>query len=261
MGDSLVNHAIIASALDVGYRSATGAVTTVLENFEVAIEAGEFLTVIGPSGCGKSTFLRAVADLVEPMRGTLSVLGDKAEQARRNRLVSFVFQDATLLPWRSVIANVLLPVQIGSRINKSDIVEAEKLLDLLGLSTLRDRYPRQLSGGQRQRVAIARALISRPKILLMDEPFGALDEITRDRLNDELLRIWRSTKTTIVFVTHSILEAAYLGERVIVLQANPGRIQRVFDLRDLRSGSTALSREDPRLVSAMRDMRAELAMC
>ncbi len=164
----------------------------------------------------------------------MSVLGGTAEQARRQRNIGFVFQDATLLPWRSALENVRLPLEVGGKARLSAdnaMSDPHYLLDLVGLSGREDALPSELSGGMRQRVAIARALVGNPAILLMDEPFGALDEITRDRLNDELLRIWRDTGTTIIFVTHSLSEAAYLGERVVVMAANPGRIVEEMDLR------------------------------
>lgn len=252
--------AIEARSLDMGYALANGASTTVLKGFELTLAAGEFVTIIGPSGCGKSTFLRAVADLLEPLSGTLSVLEGTAAEARKRREISFVFQDSTLLPWRTVMQNVLLPQHIGGW-RQTGGARAESLLELMGLTGLENRYPSQLSGGQRQRVAIARALISEPRILLMDEPFGALDEITRDRLNDELLRLWRRTGTTILFVTHSIMEAAYLGQRVMVLAANPGRIHALHDLRSLKGPEGDCSREDPRLVNLMATLRRELAAC
>ncbi len=253
--------AIEARSLDVGYFSPSGKAAAVLQNFDLTVPAGEFLTIIGPSGCGKSTFLRAVADLLEPLRGSLAVLGGKPSAARRRRDVSFVFQDSTLLPWRTVLQNVTLPLDVGTAQVRHGGPSAAELLDLMGLKGFEQRYPAQLSGGQRQRVAIARALMSSPRILLMDEPFGALDEITRDRLNDELLRIWRNTGATILFVTHSIMEAAYLGQRVMVLAANPGRIHAVHDLRPLKEADGSCRREAPAMVEAMAELRRELERC
>jgi NitT/TauT family transport system ATP-binding protein len=232
----------------------------VLQDFDLDVPEGEFLTIIGPSGCGKSTFLRAVADLLPPLRGSLAVLGGSPAEARRRRDVSFVFQDSTLLPWRTALQNVTLPDDVGRAPLRPDAPSAMDLLELMGLNGMEARYPAQLSGGQRQRVAIARALISRPRILLMDEPFGALDEITRDRLNDELLKLWRQTGTTILFVTHSIMEAVYLGERVMVLAANPGRIHAVHDMRSIKT-SVGIRREQPELVEAMAVLRRELERC
>ena len=254
-------YAIRAKGLDVGYRDLSGKAAVILKDFDLDVEEGEFLTIIGPSGCGKSTFLRAVADLLTPLSGSLEVLGGQAHEARRRREVSFVFQDATLLPWRTVAKNISLPKDVGRQGARTGLPSATELLDLMGLPGFEDRYPSQLSGGQRQRVAIARALISQPRILLMDEPFGALDEITRDRLNDELLKLWRRTGATILFVTHSIMEAAYLGQRVMVLAANPGRIQAVHDLRPLKDQDGVPSREDPRMVAAMAELRRDLARC
>lgn len=254
-------YAIRAKGLDVGYRDPSGKAAVVLKGFDLDVAEGEFLTIIGPSGCGKSTFLRAVADLLPPLSGSLEVLGGQAHDARRRRDVSFVFQDATLLPWRTVAGNISLPNDVGGKSARAGTPSVTELLDLMGLSGFERRFPSQLSGGQRQRVAIARALISQPRILLMDEPFGALDEITRDRLNDELLKLWRRTGTTILFVTHSIMEAAYLGQRVMVLAANPGRIHAVHDLRPLKSADGECSREDPRMVSVMAELRRDLAQC
>jgi NitT/TauT family transport system ATP-binding protein len=261
MSEDHRNIAIEARELDVGYRTPAGKPAVVLKNFDLVVPEGEFLTIIGPSGCGKSTFLRAVADLLEPVSGSLLVLGGHASEARRRRDVAFVFQDSTLLPWRTVIENVSLPHDVGGGARHSTGPSAESLLDLMGLKGLENRYPSQLSGGQRQRVAIARALITEPRILLMDEPFGALDEITRDRLNDELLKLWRRTGSTILFVTHSIMEAAYLGQRVMVLAANPGRVHAVHDLRALKSADGTCSREDSQVVAAMAELRRELALC
>jgi NitT/TauT family transport system ATP-binding protein len=231
-----------AEAFDAARRAASPAVTlrgvgvrfftgrrsvTALSGIDLTVARGELLTLLGPSGCGKSTLLRAVADLVAPSSGAIDVLGSSAEAARRRRDIGFVFQDPALLPWRSALANVALPLEIADgRRHRGKATPAE-LLALVGLGGWEHAYPHELSGGMRQRVAIARALVSDPKILLMDEPFGALDEITRDRLNEELRRVWRETGTTILFVTHSIYEAAFLGQRVLVLAANPGRVREV----------------------------------
>lgn len=253
--------AVKAEGLSVGYKSLSGEAVAVLRDFDLEVPEGDFLTIIGPSGCGKSTVLRAVADLLPPLEGQLQVLGGPAAESRLRRDVSFVFQDSTLLPWRTVLQNVTLPHDVGNAPVSKEASSALELLDLMGLKGMEGRYPAQLSGGQRQRVAIARALVSRPRILLMDEPFGALDEITRDRLNDELLRLWRQTGTTILFVTHSIMEAAYLGQRVMVLAANPGRIHAVHDMRSLKAADGSVQREEPRLVEAMASLRRELERC
>ncbi|MCA0434819.1 MAG: ABC transporter ATP-binding protein [Proteobacteria bacterium] len=250
--------AIESSGLSVGYRDGKGRKVPVLSQFDLRLRRGEFVCIIGPSGCGKSTFLRAVADLLEPLSGSLSVLGSTPAEVRQRRAVSFVFQDATLLPWRRVIDNVLLPANVGGAHIAGSRESAIELLRILGIEALRDRFPSQLSGGQRQRVAIARALLTKPDILLMDEPFGALDEITRDRLNDELLKLWRQTGTTIIFVTHSIMEACYLGQRVLVLAANPGRVLANHDLTALK-GEGPCSRESPVMTRIMSELRADLA--
>ncbi len=251
--------AIGAERLEVGYRDGRFGVT-VLRDVDLTVPCGEFLTILGPSGCGKSTLLRVIANLLDPIGGRITVLGTTAANARTARKTGFVFQDATLLPWRSVVQNIRLPADVGGRqakpISNSRI---DDVMALLGLSGLERRYPSQLSGGQRQRVAIARALIDEPEILLMDEPFGALDEITRDRLNDELLSIWRKTGTTILFVTHSIEEAVYLGQRIMVLGANPGRILSIRDLRPIKSAENACRREDPAIVEEIALQRRLLA--
>ena len=198
-----------------------------LENISFSLPAGSFLTLLGPSGCGKSTLLRVVADVIAPSAGSVRVFGHAPFEARRHREIGFVFQDATLLPWRSAIDNVRLPLQVGGGAHSRCRRSPEELLALVGLSGWEHAMPHELSGGMRQRVAIARALLGDPRILLMDEPFGALDEITRDRLNDELLDVWRETGTTILFVTHSIYEAAYLGQQVLMLAAHPGRVRQI----------------------------------
>lgn len=204
---------------------------TALEDVSFEIEEGSFLSLLGPSGCGKSTLLRVVADLVPPTEGSVTVLGGSAEAARRDHALGFVFQDAALLPWRTAIQNVALPLEVGGRgALPAGAPTPTELLALVGLAGWENAFPHELSGGMRQRVSIARALVGGPKVLLMDEPFGALDEITRDHLNEELLRIWQETRTTILFVTHSIYEATFLGQTVLVLAANPGRVREVVPI-------------------------------
>jgi len=199
-----------------------------LEGVSLAVGPGEFVSLLGPSGCGKSTLLRLVSDILAPTDGTISVAGEAPATARRRRAFGFVFQDATLLAWRDAEQNVLLPLEIAAD-GRNARERAKNLLELVGLARFGGSYPWQLSGGMRQRVAIARALITEPKILLMDEPFGALDEITREYMNLELLRIWEATATTILFVTHSSPEAVFLSDRVIVMGTSPGRVK--LDLR------------------------------
>ena len=206
---------------------------TALQDISLDIGEGEFWTILGPSGCGKSTMLRLVSDLVPPASGSVEILGKSTEAARLAREFAFVFQDPTLLPWRSALKNVELPLEIGRRrgiaVPRGDRTPRE-LLALVGLGDRSDALPSELSCGMRQRVAIARALVCQPKLLLMDEPFGALDEMTRDRLNLQLLDIWKETGTTILFVTHSIPEAVFLGQKVLMLMAHPGRIKEVVDI-------------------------------
>ncbi len=195
---------------------------TILEDFDLTVEKGEFVAVVGASGVGKSTLLRIVAGLIPAAAGTVQVA---AAAAPDRRPYAMVFQDARLLPWRRVARNVEFGAEGLSLDRKSRRARAEAALSLVGLGSHGQRYPHQLSGGQRQRVAIARALAVEPEILLMDEPFGALDAITRASLQDELVRLWRETGKTIIFVTHDIEEAVYLADRVILLGGKPGRIQ------------------------------------
>jgi NitT/TauT family transport system ATP-binding protein len=221
---------------------------TALDRVSFEVAEGSFLSLLGPSGCGKSTLLRVVADLVVPSAGAVTVLGATPKEARQRRMLGFVFQDPALLPWRTAIANVELPLEVGGRppLAPGETTPSE-LLALVGLKGWENAYPHELSGGMRQRVSIARALVGAPRVLLMDEPFGALDEITRDHLNEELLRIWRETSTTILFVTHSIYEAAFLGEQVLVLAANPGRVSEIVTT-DLPVGRDLDVRETERFV-------------
>ncbi len=217
---------------------------TALENVSFSVEKGGFLSLLGPSGCGKSTLLRVVADLVEPSSGDVAVLGMSPREARLKRSLGFVFQDAALLPWRTALQNVELPLEVGGvKALPKGAPTPRELMALVGLAGWEGSFPHELSGGMRQRVSIARALLGGPRLLLMDEPFGALDEITRDRLNEELRRIWQETGTTILFVTHSVYEALYLGEQVLVLAANPGRVSDLVQVdlprdRDLKIRDT-----------------------
>jgi NitT/TauT family transport system ATP-binding protein len=233
---------------------------TALQNVTVDLPEHGFVSLLGPSGCGKSTLLRVVADLLTPSAGTVSVLGSTSEQARKNRELGFVFQDAALLPWRTAIDNVRLPLQVGGGAKIAGNDSPEALLELVGLQGRENAYPHELSGGMRQRVAIARALVCRPRVLLMDEPFGALDEITRDRLNEELLRIWGRTGTTILFVTHSIPEAVFLSQQVLVLSSHPGRIREVVGI-DLPFPRQLAVRDTPEFTARTAHLRRLLASC
>jgi NitT/TauT family transport system ATP-binding protein len=231
-----------------------------LRQIDLRVEQGEFLSLLGPSGCGKSTLLRVIADLVPTSEGEISVLGASPALARERRDIGFVFQDAALLPWRNVLANVSLPLEVAGAGRRPDGPTPRELLELVGLSGWEQAYPHELSGGMRQRVSIARALVSAPRILLMDEPFGALDEITRDRMNDELLRIWRETRTTVLFVTHSIYEAAYLGQRVLVMATRPGRVQEVVSVELPQPRQLSL-RESIEFVTLAARLRTVLETC
>jgi NitT/TauT family transport system ATP-binding protein len=252
--------AIDCRDVTVRFSSERGSVTA-LENVSLTLTEGGFLTLLGPSGCGKSTLLRVIADIVQPVTGTVTVLGQAPSSARRDRQIGFVFQDAALLPWRNAVDNVRLPLEVGGkRTLPSGAQGPEDLLHLVGLGGWEKALPHELSGGMRQRVAIARALIGGPRVLLMDEPFGALDEITRDRLNEELLRIWRNTGTTIVFVTHSIYEAAFLGQQVLVLAARPGRVRELVPVALPEPRNLAV-RETPAFVALAAHLRAVLETC
>jgi NitT/TauT family transport system ATP-binding protein len=234
-----------------------------LVGIDLTLAAGEFVSLIGPSGCGKSTLLRIVGDLTTPSSGAVTVNGKPAAQARRDRDYGMVFQSPILFDWRSVQRNVELPLEINGTPKADRIRRAAEHLALVELSDFAAHYPWQLSGGMQQRVAIARALVLDPAILLMDEPFGALDEMTRERMNMELLKIWERTQTTVLFVTHSIAEAVFLSTRVVVMSARPGRISSVVDI-DLPRERTAETRETEayfRLVTEVREaLRGDEAM-
>jgi NitT/TauT family transport system ATP-binding protein len=229
--------------------------TTALQEIDLDINPGEFVSLIGPSGCGKSTLLRVIGDLISPSDGKVVVNGKSAHQARLDRDYGIVFQDAVLYDWRTVAKNIALPLELGGWDKRRRRKRIDEMLELVELDGFADHYPWQLSGGMQQRVSIARALSFSPALLLMDEPFGALDEMTRERLNAELLQIWAETRSTIVFVTHSIAEAVFLSTRVVVMSPRPGRISSVIEI-DLPQPRTAATREEPRffeLVTAVRE--------
>ena len=204
------------------FRTTSGGTVRALERVDLTIGASEFIAIVGPSGCGKTTLLRIIAGLEAGFGGTFRLAGEKVNGPSRD--IGIVFQDATLLPWRTVLNNVLLPAQVLRMSEASAKAAAHRLLDLVGLKGFEDKYPHELSGGMRQRVAIARALVHDPAVLLMDEPFGSLDALTRENMGLELLKIWDAARKTVFLITHSISEAVFLSDRVIVLSPRPGRI-------------------------------------
>ena len=225
-----------------------------LEDIELDIRPGEFVSLIGPSGCGKSTLLRIVGDLIQPSAGDVVVNGKSAHQARLDRDYGIVFQDAVLFDWRTVEKNIALPLETLRWDRRRRTERVRELMELVELKGFEKHHPWQLSGGMQQRVSIARALSFHPSLLLMDEPFGALDEMTRERLNLELLRIWEQSGSTVVFVTHSIAEAVFLSTRVVVMSARPGRIVGIVDV-DLAQPRGSETREEPRFAELIRDVR------
>jgi NitT/TauT family transport system ATP-binding protein len=221
------------------------------------VYAGEFMSLVGPSGCGKSTLLRIVADLIPPTSGRIWIKGKTPAQARHDRDYGIIFQAPTLYDWRTVQANVELPLEVMGYPVEERHRLADEMIELVGLSEFGESFPRQLSGGMQQRVAIARALSFRPAILLMDEPFAALDEITRERLNAELLRIWSQTGVTVLFVTHNIGDAVFLSDRVAVMSPRPGRIVSIVPI-DLPRPRTDATRQESRYFERKAEVRAWL---
>jgi NitT/TauT family transport system ATP-binding protein len=219
-----------------------GPAQTVLDSLSLAISKGEFVSLIGPSGCGKSTVLKLISGLALPTAGTIAVDGMTPKNARE--IISFLFQDATLLPWRTVRQNVGLGLELEGVVEARRREKISMLLDLVGLREMANAYPRELSGGMKMRVSIARALATNPRLLLMDEPFAALDEMSRDRLNEELLRLREEQKWTAMFVTHSVAEAVFLSTRIVVLAPNPGRVHVILPI-DLPWPRTAALRDTP----------------
>ena len=231
--------------------------TIALSGIDLEIGRGEFVSLIGPSGCGKSTLLRLIGDLTAPSEGSVEVNGKPAHGARLAREYGMVFQAPVLFEWRTVEANVELPLELLGMDRAQRRARVREMLELVELGDFARHHPYQLSGGMQQRVAIARALALQPAILLMDEPFGALDEMTRERMNSEVLRIWQQTGTTIVFVTHSIPEAVFLSTRVVVMSARPGRITRLVDV-PLPHPRGEETREDPRYFRLVTEVREAL---
>ena len=228
-----------------------------LSDIDLAIEPGEFVALIGPSGCGKSTLLRLIANLISPTGGSIEVNGKSPEQARRDQDYGMAFQQSGLFEWRTVQKNVELPLEVKGWSKRDRASRATEMLELVKLGDFAEHMPWQLSGGMQQRVAIARALASHPPLLLMDEPFGALDEMTREHMQAELLRICAAAETTVVFVTHSIPEAVYLSDRVVVMTPRPGRITTVVDV-DLGGGRDEDTREDQRFFEKITEVREAL---
>jgi len=255
----LDNQLPVVSIRDVTkvYNAGGGDRVKALDTITLDIYPGEFVSLLGPSGCGKSTLLRLIGDLIAPSTGTVLVNGKSAHQARLGREYGMVFQQATLYDWRTVGKNVQLPLEVMNYPRGQREARTQKMLRLGQLEEFDRHYPWQLSGGMQQRVAIARALAIEPALLLMDEPFGALDEMTRERMQMELLSIWSQTKTTVVFVTHSIPEAVFLSSRVVVMSARPGRITGIIDI-DLPRPRVFETRENSRFFEKLTEVRERL---
>ena len=256
MGDTGSQRAIDIRGVTKVFNPGKSTQVDALANIDLAVEPGEFVTLIGPSGCGKSTLLRLIASLVPPSTGSVQVNAKPAEQARLDRDYGMAFQTAGLFDWRTVTKNIELPLELMGWSKGHRRRRAKEMLDLVKLREFANHHPSELSGGMQQRVAIARALAFSPALLLMDEPFGALDEMTREHMQDELLRIWKETETTLVFVTHSIPEAVYLSTRVVVMSPRPGSIASIIEV-DLGNRS-ATTRDDPAFFNKVTEVRTAL---
>ena len=250
--------AIEARGLDLVFRTNDGPVHA-LSGIDLTVHEGEFVSLIGPSGCGKTTLLRVIADLETPTGGSITVNGMSPEEARRARAYGYVFQAAALLPWRTVGGNIALPSEIMGVPRAERAERVRRTLELVDLEGFERKWPWQLSGGMQQRASIARALSFDPAMLLMDEPFGALDEIVRDHLNEQLLALWGRTKKTVIFVTHSIPEAVYLSTRIVVMSPRPGRIHEVIDC-DLGPDRPLDIRDTPRFLEIAHRVRDGLRL-
>jgi NitT/TauT family transport system ATP-binding protein len=244
------------AGVELSYTTSRGPINA-LDGIDLTIEEGEFIAFLGPTGCGKSSLLRIVSDLVAPTAGQVRVRGAAAAAARHANEFGFVFQEPALLSWRTALQNVHLPLEIVEYPERERAARCEKLLDLVGLLAFKDNYPHELSGGMKQRVAIVRALAWNPSILLMDEPFSALDELTKNQLQDDLLKIWSADRKTALFVTHNISEAIYLADRVVVMAPRPGTIKAVIPV-DLPRPRTEALRETPEFIRLVRQAREVL---
>ncbi|MEM7443466.1 MAG: ABC transporter ATP-binding protein [Pseudomonadota bacterium] len=247
---------VAAAGLGVTFQTPDGPVVA-LEDINLTIGRGEFISLIGPSGCGKTTLMRVVADLVSPTAGSITVNGVSPDQARLDRSYGYVFQAPALYPWRNVLRNVQLPLEVMGLPGDQRAQRAKAALETVGLAGFERKFPWQLSGGMQQRVSIARAMSFEPNLLLMDEPFGALDEITRDNLNVHLLDLWARTQPTVIFVTHSIPEAVFLSSRIVVMSPRPGRVLRVID-SDLPQDRDLDIRETTRFLEIAHEVRMAL---
>ena len=256
MSTTIKNNVVKCDNLSLTFETADGPVYA-LADINLQIEQGEFVSFIGPSGCGKTTLLRTIADLERSTGGTISVNGVTPEDARRNRDYGYVFQASALYPWRTIEKNVALPLEIMGLAKAEQRERVQKNLALVELLGFEKKFPWQLSGGMQQRVSIARALCLEPELLLMDEPFGALDEIVRDHLNEQLLGLWNKTRKTVVFVTHSIPEAVFLSSRIVVMSPRPGRILDVIT-SDLPRERNLDIRESPEFIAIAHRVREGL---
>jgi NitT/TauT family transport system ATP-binding protein len=253
---SQANRVIDIDNLSLTFETNDGPVHA-LSDIDLKIEEGDFVSFIGPSGCGKTTLLRVIADLERPTAGSITVNGVSPEEARLNRAYGYVFQAAALYPWRTIAKNVALPLEIMGLSREEQQQRIQKNMELVNLAGFEKKYPWQLSGGMQQRASIARALAVEPDLLLMDEPFGALDEIVRDHLNEQLLQLWAKTNKTVVFVTHSIPEAVFLSTKIVVLCPRPGRIYDVIE-SDLPRDRSLDIRETPEFLKIAHRVREGL---
>jgi NitT/TauT family transport system ATP-binding protein len=249
--------AVVIEQASMVFNQGSSSEVDALSDIDLSIERGEFVSLIGPSGCGKSTLLRLIANLIDPTAGAIEVNGKAPEQARRDQDYGMAFQQSGLFEWRTVRKNVELPLEVKGWSKRDRAARATEMLELVRLGDFAEHMPWQLSGGMQQRVAIARALAAHPPLLLMDEPFGALDEMTREHMQAELLRICAAAETTVVFVTHSIPEAVYLSDRVVVMTPRPGRLTSVVDV-DLGRGRDEDTREDQHFFEKITEVREAL---
>lgn len=256
MNTSSNKSVVQANGLSLTFQTSDGPVHA-LKDIDLDVTEGEFVSFIGPSGCGKTTFLRVVADLEQPTGGSVSVNGMTPREARLKRAYGYVFQAAALLPWRSIAGNIAVPLEIMGIDNAEQKRRIAEKLELVDLAGFEGKFPWQLSGGMQQRASIARALACEPDMLLMDEPFGALDEIVRDHLNEQLLKLWAKTRKTVLFVTHSIPEAVFLSTKIVVMSPRPGRIHEVIDC-DLGDDRPLDIRESTRFLEIAHQVREGL---